>query len=115
MHAAINDHLSDLPFIRLSFSFTPLPDRCLLNVHSIHTNAKVASLNTVPLAVSCSMVHSIVKKRKNELIHKAQVKRKYHKQIQKDNFDQDTPDYVKEVDLGIAWWNSTCTDGLFDI
>ncbi|CDS12070.1 hypothetical protein LRAMOSA04265 [Lichtheimia ramosa] len=38
-----------------------------------------------------------VKKRKNELIHKAQVKRKYHKQIQKDNFDQDTPDYVKEI------------------
>jgi len=38
----------------------------------------------------------IEQKRKYELIHKAQVKSQYYKELNKDSKD-DTPDYVKEV------------------
>ncbi|KAI8148814.1 hypothetical protein BJV82DRAFT_505936 [Fennellomyces sp. T-0311] len=38
-----------------------------------------------------------VKKRKHELIHKATVKKQYYKTIEKDNPQDDTPDYVKEI------------------
>ncbi|KAI9275615.1 hypothetical protein BDA99DRAFT_495963 [Phascolomyces articulosus] len=38
-----------------------------------------------------------VRKRKHELIHKATVKKQYYKSIEKENPQDDTPDYVKEI------------------
>lgn len=40
----------------------------------------------------------IEQKRKYDLIHKAQVKSQYYKELNKDSKD-DTPDYVKEVQM----------------
>lgn len=40
---------------------------------------------------------AIVKKRKQELVHKATVKSRYYKSLKKEDPTLNTPDYVKEV------------------